>query len=558
MKTATEFTVEDLGTSSEASSGFGRFVKRLQVKDHSDSRRSNRDLDPVPPEKQTWSALDYISYWISDNFTPGGWRNASSIMEVGLSWKLALVNIAISQLIIGVVVTLNGFIGAKYRIPFSVISRASYGYYFSYLMILMRCIVGIFWYGISTYTGAECVRSMIYAIWPSFRHLKNTLPESANINTQFMTAYVVYYISIMPLHYIPIHRIRWLFTVKAIALPIIGFAIMGWTIKNAGVGNNSLWNQGNTVHGSELSWVFMSCLYANLGSWATLAINSPDFTRYTVRPRNTYTMAIALPFTASLVAFFGVVGAAGSKVLYNTILWDPLLFIDEWTSKSGRAAAFFCAAGFYLAQACSNVSANSISAANDLNCMFPKYINIRRGQFIVSILGAWVLTPWNILTSAGAFLSFMSGYTVWLAPICGIMLSDFYFVHKRKYNVWELYKNDGIYSYNKYGINWRAFVAFFCGWVPLLPGFLPTVNSSIHVPVGVKRFYYCGYFYGLFAPMLVYFALCSIWPAKETIVDVAVYPTQVFEIHDIEEFIGQGSDEIADTGDSDSYGEKSK
>ncbi|KAK9322188.1 permease for cytosine/purines, uracil, thiamine, allantoin-domain-containing protein [Lipomyces orientalis] len=513
---------------------WSRIVKKLEVEGN--TGHSNRDLDPVPPEQRVWNWWNYISYWISDNFTPSGWRKAASLMAIGMSWKVALINVAISEVLIAAVITINGYVGAKYHISFTVQSRASFGYYFSILMISMRMIVGTFWYGISTYTGAECIRSMIYAMSPSFRNVPNALPKSANIDTQFMISYFVYFVSILPLHYVPIHRIRFLFTLKAIVTPIIGFGIMGWTIANASVGEQSLWSQGNTVHGSELAWVFMNGVYANMGGWATLAVNAPDFTRYAISPKHTYTMAIALPLTATLITFFGVVGAAGSKVLFGKILWDPLLFIDNWTSPGGRAAAFFCALGFYLAQACANISANSISAANDLNAMFPRFVNIRRGQFIIAFVGAWALTPWNILTSASAFLSFMSGYSVWLAPLCGIMVSDFYFVHGQKYDVWELYNKHGIYRYNKWGTNWRSFVAFFLGWVPLFPGFLPTVNKSVSLPVGWKHLYYLGYFYGFGAAALSYWVLCYFWPAKQTMLERGVYPDdELLVARDVEE-----------------------
>lgn len=41
---------------------------------------------------------------------------------------------------------LNGAIGAKLHIPFSVAIRASFGYYFAYFCIVSRCILAMFWY----------------------------------------------------------------------------------------------------------------------------------------------------------------------------------------------------------------------------------------------------------------------------------------------------------------------------------------------------------------------------------------------------------------------------
>ncbi|KAK9370461.1 permease for cytosine/purines, uracil, thiamine, allantoin-domain-containing protein [Lipomyces kononenkoae] len=391
-------------------------------------------------------------------------------------------------------------------------------------MVIMRMVVGIFWYGINAYTGAECVQSILYAIFPSFRNVKNTLPASAHIDTQFMTAYVIYFIIVLPVHWIPMHKLKWLFVVKSITTPIVGFAIIGWVIHTVGYSNSSLWTQTTTLQGSTLAWTFLNGLYASIGSWATLAVNVPDFTRYAANDNAAFITVFVLPATGALVTFFGVVVAAGSDILYGQILWDPLLLIDNWTSPGGRAAAFFCAFFFLISQIGVNIAANSVSAANDLNCLFPRYINIRRGQLIVAFLGSWALTPWNILQSAPTFISFMSGYAIWLGPMAGILLADFYFVHNQKYDVWELYNRNGIYRYNKMGTNWRAFVAFFIGWVPLLPGFIPTVNSSIQMSAGISHLYDLGYFYGLGAAMLSYYLLCTFWPAKETMLESAVLP----------------------------------
>ncbi|KAK9473942.1 permease for cytosine/purines, uracil, thiamine, allantoin-domain-containing protein [Dipodascopsis tothii] len=507
------------------------FLSRLQLDSHSDARRSNADLDPVPPAKRTWRTYNYVLYWISDNMSVAAFRNASSLMEAGLSWKMSLISVTLSQVVVGLAIVLNGVFGSTYRVSFTMQARASYGYYFSIVMILMRMIVGIFWYGIQAYTGGECVRTMLYAIWPSFRNIPEHLPVSSNTTTTFLVSYAIYFILVVPLHLIPIHKLQWLFIVKAISTPIVGLAMMGWMIKTVGLNNSSVFSAGNTIHGSALAWEFLNGMYANIGTWSTLAVNCPDFTRYAKSNRSPYITLLVMPATGCFMTFIGVVLASGSNLLYGEIKWDPLLICDEWTSKGGRAAAFFCGFFLLLAQVSVNIAANSVSAANDMNCLWPRYINIRRGQIIVATLGSWALTPWNILTSGSAFLSFMSGYSVWLGPMVGVLISDFYLVHKKKYNVWELYDLNGIYRYNRWGTNWRAAVAFTCGWVPLLPGFIPTINSKINVAEGMTDLYYIGYFWGTLVTAFIYWLLCYLWPAKETMLEVAVLPDDDMVIH---------------------------
>jgi nucleobase:cation symporter-1, NCS1 family len=62
-------------------------------------------------------------------------------------------------------------------------------------------------------------------------------------------------------------------------------------------------------------------------------------------------------------------------------------------SHGGRAAAAFGAIGLIIVTLGINISANSISAANDLMSFCPKYINIRRGQVLAAFIGSWGFVP---------------------------------------------------------------------------------------------------------------------------------------------------------------------
>jgi cytosine/uracil/thiamine/allantoin permease len=56
------------------------------------------------------------------------------------------------------------------------------------------------------------------------------------------------------------------------------------------------------------------------------------------------------------------------------------------------------------------------------------------------------MVPWIIISNAKTFLNFMSAYAVFLAPIAGIMLVDYWIVKKRKIDVPALYDPEGIYG----------------------------------------------------------------------------------------------------------------
>lgn len=136
------------------------------------SKWSNKDMDPVPPEQRTWTTWNYVAYWISDAANVPVYELASSMLAIGLSWcvslfqgserrsvkpfsrRQALPAIALGYLIIASVIVLNGTIGARLHIPFPVLNRSSFGFWFSYFSVVSRVILSMFWFGIQTFTGA--------------------------------------------------------------------------------------------------------------------------------------------------------------------------------------------------------------------------------------------------------------------------------------------------------------------------------------------------------------------------------------------------------------------
>lgn len=96
---------------------------------------SNADFDPIPPSKRTWNSGAYVAYWMADAWAVSNWevgeyrrtraplRNnigwqltrvdaASSMIAVGLDWKMAIGACVLGNTIMGIVITINGRMGA--------------------------------------------------------------------------------------------------------------------------------------------------------------------------------------------------------------------------------------------------------------------------------------------------------------------------------------------------------------------------------------------------------------------------------------------------------------
>ena len=68
------------------------------------------------------------------------------------------------------------------------------------------------------------------------------------------------------------------------------------------------------------------------------------------------------------------------------------------------------------------------------------------------------------------------------------MLSDYFIVRKMQLSLGDMFlKRDSIY-WNTYGYNVRAVVAFVCGIVPTLPGFIRNVNPGYGIPRGAVSY----------------------------------------------------------------------
>ncbi|KAH9877738.1 hypothetical protein J1614_002955 [Plenodomus biglobosus] len=480
---------------------------------------SNADFDPIPPSKRTWATGSYIAYWMADAWAVSNWEVASSMIAAGLSWRMAIGACVLGNTIMGLVITMNGRIGAILHVPFPVVSRMPFGYYFSYFVVVSRCALAIIWLGVQTVTGGQCMDVLLTAIWPSFARIPNHVPESQGLSTSGFVAFLLYFLLQIPFLCIPYTKIQYFFGFKSIIAPIIFLAIFGDTLRRAGgtISNSTVITEGVTAHGSALTWAFFANLNSVLGNYATLGLNIADFSRYASKPSAQNVQAIVIPFIFTVVGLLGIFTAAAAQSAYGEIIWNPIDILHLWQaggSAGGRTAAAFGAIGLIIVTLGINISANSISAANDLMAFCPKYINIRRGQLLAAVIGAWACVPWKILASAQKFLAFLGGYTIFLGPMTAILMTDYYITRRGNVSVPDMYDFHGMYRYSsKYATNWRSVVALMMGFLPPLPGFINSVSlNTISIASGGKHLFAIGYIYSFTAAGLFYWGLMKWFP----------------------------------------------
>lgn len=237
----------------------------------------------------------------------------------------------------------------------------------------------------------ECVTLMIEAIWPSYRNLHNSLSASAGVDTKNFLSFFLFWLLSLPALWFPVHKVRHLFTVKAIYSPIAAIAFFGWAISRAN-GLGPIIHQSNTVHGSDFRWAMVKGIMSCIGNFAALIMNDPDFSRFARTPKDAlWSQLFTIPVGFGVTSFIGIIVSSSSSVIFNDgYTWNPLDLLGKFldgASSGQRFGIFIIATGFALAQLGTNISANSVSAGTDLTALMPRYLNIRRGSYICAIVG---------------------------------------------------------------------------------------------------------------------------------------------------------------------------
>lgn len=465
---------------------------------------------------------------------------------------------------------LNGAIGAKLHIPFPIAIRASYGYYFSYFCVISRAVLAAFWLGIQSVGGGSAVTQAIVAIWPSYEHIPNHLPPSARITTRDMASYVIFHAVQFPFLLIPMHRLQTLFLVKTIVTVPMAVGMLIWICEKAH-NSNAILHQPATLSGSSRAWAWLASLTSITGGFSSLAVNIPDFSRFSKNEQAQLWQAPIIPALKIVTALFGIVATGAARIVYGQDLWSPLDLIAKWTGGGGRFLAFICSVIWIVTQICANMSANLVSFANDVTTMCPKWMNITRGTILCALIGGFAFVPWIIMVSATSFMSFMSGYAIFLAPMAGMLTCDYWILRRAKYDVPGLYDPHGRYRYvvcsqimflarlpdviyfllshanivSQAGVNWRAVVVMVVVLTPLLPGLANAVSpSTVRLGAGILNLYNINWLYAFHATIFLYWILNYVSPPRETFVSATIpgLPEEASIIEGIEG--GTGSTEM--------------
>lgn len=440
----------------------------------------NDDLAPTPLSARTWGVWNIAALWVGMSVCIPTYMLASTMIMAGMSWRLALFTIILGNAIVLLPLAINGHAGTKYGVPFPALARAAFGVRGAHVPSLLRSVVACGWFGIQTWIGGTAIHALLGIVWPAWGRLGGDW-SFMGYGLPAYLAFLMFWSINIYFVYAGTESIKWLETITAPFLIVVGLALLYWAASSVG-GIGTILERSDQLATARpasgaLPWFFgffMPWLTAMVGYWATLSLNIPDFTRYARSQRDQMAgQAIGLLTTMPLFAFIGVAVTSATVILYGEAIWNPVDLLARLTAESASPVVGVAAMlVLMLATLSTNIAANVVAPANSFSALAPRRISFRAGGLIAGIVGIAIM-PWRLLDMYQGWLISYSGL---LGAVGGVMICDYVLIRRGELRLADLYRADGAYCYTN-GVNRHAMVALAAGIVVALSGkFLPSLQ----------------------------------------------------------------------------------
>ncbi len=463
----------------------------------------NQDLAPVAKERQKWNWVNFSTVWMGMVHNIVAYESAAALLSQGFSVAQALAAVITANVILVIALWFNGVAGAKYGLPFPVLIRASFGHDGAKIPILLRAFVAIFWFAVQAYAGSLAINALLGLLIPGWNNLGHfaLFGLSANVGIAFglfwlLHAYLVSH---------GMERIRHFELWAGPMVIIMGLIAVGWALsKSHGLG--SLLSQPSHLSPSAFDTQFPLVVTGLIGIWATLILNIPDFTRFAKTQRDQVIgQAIGLPITAIVFALISIITTSGALIAFGSAISNPVTLLQHFNNPF---ILILGAATITIATLSVNVAANVVSPAYDLVSLFPYKLNFVKGGILSLALGI-LFVPWMWFNNSATIFTVFGAIGGALGPVAGLMLSDFYVVHRRKYNVSSFFIRNGEFLYKK-GWNLRGLIAFGIG---IFGAFIGLIVPSLHI------LYVYSWFIGIISSFISYSLLMKVKYSQTLVLD---------------------------------------
>ena len=427
-----------------------------------DRRLYNKDLAPTDKKKKNWGWFEIFNVWANDVQSLFGYTLAASLfLTYGLNGWAVFLAILLAGFFIMWLVNLSGKPSVKLGVPYPVFARASMGVIGANFPAMVRGIVAMFWYGAQTYFASTAVALLLRALSGSEGGGDTFLGMDGIdwISFIFVAGFQIY------LFWQGIDLIRRFlnFAGPAVYIVMIFLMLAIW----AQAGGGLLSEVGEIFSGGARSGgfeglgsfgAFLAVFSIMVGYFAAVVINFGDFARF-VKNEDEMKKGNLWGLVGNVIffSFITLMITGGTIAVFGEYIAQPT---DMVAKVDNMFLTLIAAFAFFSATVGINMVANFIPPAYDLANLMPSKINFRIGGLITAGFGFVIGGLWvAVITKMGMF-PFVNTLGAILAPVFGIMISDYYLIKNQRLDVNDLFDGKGGKYFYGNGFNSKAMYAW--------------------------------------------------------------------------------------------------
>ncbi len=443
----------------------------------------NWDLVSVNPNDKNWNWKDLFCFWGVNIQSIIGFSLIASLYYIyNLNSFVVFFGTIIGALFVCLFSNWIGKPSQKFGLPFIVLLRSSLGIHGAKYFGLIRCLVGIFFFGIQTYFLSKAfsylLRIALFSLDPLILSKDIFIIFLLGMNIIDWIAIIV---AIILQGYLFSSGMRfnkkiitYSATIVYLGIILFFFTVFLSDVKLTSKAFIKILDFGDFVDYNNLG-PLITVAGTTFAYFAIVILSFGDFARYVKNESELKKGNLSLILNLVFFSFLALFIVAGFDVFLKQdpenlerILTNPTDIIGKLNNVLIINLALMF---IIIASLSTNLIANFIPSQYTLINLIPSYLSIKSASVIIVFFGSIIGILWLTFLSQIGILSFIDTFGAFFGPLFGIMISDFYFIQKGNLN------NKDIYSLEKNGSYYYTGGYHLKGIYSLILGFIFSAST---------------------------------------------------------------------------------
>ncbi len=422
----------------------------------------NWDLVTVNPNNKNWDWTDLFCYWGVNIQSVIGFSLITSLYVIyNLNTFVVFFGTVLGSLFVYFFSNLIGKPSQKFGLPFVVLLRSSLGVRGAKYFGLLRCVVGIFLFGIQTYFLSKAfsylIRIFIFYFDPSMLDQEIFLIFLLSMNIIDWSAIIIAVTFQALLFSVGMNFNKTLIRLSALAvysgIILFFFSVL---LNDVKLTTKAFLSSLNFVNFIDLNNIAPLLTVAGtiFAYFAVIILTFGDFSRYVKNENELKKGNLSLILNLIIFSFFALFIVIGVDAFLKDNSENLTRILTNPTDLIGKLdnllVANIALIFIIIASASTNLIANFIPSQFTLINFMPSSLSLKSSGIIIICLGFLVGIFWLTFLSQIGILSFIDTFGAFFGPLFGIMVADYYLIKKGTLINKDIYslESNGAYYYS--------------------------------------------------------------------------------------------------------------